>query len=69
MKHNAMDPRLCTSDRTARLTEAQVVAIRRDTRLLKQIAADYHVTMANISKIRRGGNWKWVDENFKDKTK
>ena len=41
----------------AKLTEAKVLAIRNDNRLLKHVAADYGVTAACISDIRRGKTW------------
>lgn len=41
----------------AKLTAAQVVAIRGDKRLQKHIAADYGVTLAAISHIKTGRRW------------
>ena len=42
----------------AKLTDDQVIAIRSDTRFLREIAADYGVTGSMISYIRRRKNWK-----------
>ena len=45
----------------SKLTEKQVLAIRRDTRMRKEIAADYGVSPAAITHIRRGSTWGWLD--------
>jgi len=58
--YNVVDPRRCTFTRMAKLTEKQVRAIRADKRLLREVAADYPVTLTTIGKIRRGEIWKWV---------
>jgi hypothetical protein len=42
---------------TAKLTQAQVDAIRKDTRLQREIAADYGVLQNNISRIKSGKRW------------
>lgn len=42
---------------TAKLTEDQVAAIRKDTRLQKEIAADYGVKENTISRIKSGKRW------------
>ena len=42
----------------AKLTEAQVIAIRNDIRSTKQIAADFNITQAYVLCIRRGLSWK-----------
>jgi hypothetical protein len=39
---------------SCRLTDAQVAAIRLDTRVLRLVAADYPVSLNTIAKIRRG---------------
>ena len=43
-----------------KLTETQVRAILKDTRILKEIAKDYSVTPSLVSKIKRGVVWKHV---------
>ncbi len=44
----------------SKLTVADVLAIRADSRLLREVAADYGVTMSTISSIRRGSSWQHV---------
>jgi len=44
----------------AKLTEADVVAIRADPRPLKVIAEEYGTTKSNISQIRNRKRWKHV---------
>ena len=44
--------------RCGKLSPEQVEAIRRDTRLHREIAADYGVTRSNISYIKNGKSWK-----------
>ena len=44
----------------SKLTEKQVVAIRKDTRLHREIAKDYNVTRSVISGIKRRYSWKHV---------
>lgn len=48
-------------NRRAKLTDAQVIAIRADKRLQKQIAADYGVTLAAISHIKTGRRWAHLE--------
>jgi hypothetical protein len=43
------------------LTIAQVLAIRADTRLLREIAADYGVSTSTVSDIRRRKRWANID--------
>jgi hypothetical protein len=43
-----------------KLTDDNVMAIRKDTRLLKDIAADYGVSIPTISSIRHRRNWKHI---------
>ena len=43
-----------------KLTEAQVIAIRSDTRLLRVIAKEYKVGISQISHIRTGKKWKHI---------
>jgi hypothetical protein len=42
---------------SAKLTEAQVAAIRADARLQREIAADYGVRESAISRIKTGKRW------------
>jgi hypothetical protein len=42
----------------AKLTEAQVIAIRKDPRLISEIAADYAVTRGNIWSIKSRITWE-----------
>ena len=44
----------------AKMTADQVRAIRRDTRLLREIAADYGITSGSVSRIKLRGNWKHI---------
>ena len=41
----------------AKLTKAQVIAIRADTRTQKEIAAEYGVQQSQISRIKNGVRW------------
>lgn len=43
-----------------KLTEPQVVAIYRDTRKTRTIAAEYGVSESNICMIKRGKTWSWL---------
>ena len=47
---------------SARLTEAEVYAIRRDTRRYKQIAHEYGVAVSHVSNIRNRRKWKHLKE-------
>ncbi len=47
---------------TAKLSEDQVRAILRDRRTQRMIAADYGITQANVSIIKRGLGWKHLEE-------
>jgi hypothetical protein len=42
----------------AKLTEIQVLKIRQDARLLREVAKEYKVNIMTISNIRSGKNWK-----------
>lgn len=42
---------------TAKVTEAQVRAIRVDTRILREVAEDYGITLQAVWLIRKGRNW------------
>ena len=46
----------------AKLTEVQVKAILKDTRLHRKIAEDYNIDKSQISRIKRGKTWKHVRE-------
>jgi len=46
----------------AKLTAEQVLRIRNDNRLLKEIAADYGVTLSVISHIKTRRSWKHIQE-------
>jgi len=46
--------------RCAKLTEAQVLAIRADARTQAVIAAEYGVTRENISQIKLLKGWAWL---------
>jgi hypothetical protein len=41
----------------SKLTAAQVEAIRGDTRILREVAADYGVHLSTIQRIRRKRTW------------
>ena len=44
----------------SKLTESQVAAIKKDTRLQREIAADYGVHQVLISRIKTGKAWRHV---------
>lgn len=44
----------------SKLTEKQILAIRKDKRILREIAADYGVGKAQISSIKRLEFWKHI---------
>jgi hypothetical protein len=44
----------------ARLTEADVLAIRSDTRLQRVIAEDYDLTQSTVSQIKHRVRWKHI---------
>ena len=46
----------------AKLTVADVLAIRGDRRLLREIAQDYDISMATVSNVRRRKVWAHVAE-------
>lgn len=46
----------------ARLTEAEVYAIRRDTRRYKQIAYEYGIAVSHVSNIRNRRKWAYLPE-------
>lgn len=50
-----------TDNGRAKLTEAQARSIRGDQRRLREISADYGVSMTVISHIRRGVLWKQLE--------
>ena len=45
----------------AKLTEAQVLAIRRDSRVQQVIADEYGVSQTAISQIKLRKNWGWLN--------
>lgn len=44
----------------AKLTDAQVLAIRDDQRILRLIAQDYGIALSNVSSIKRRLSWAWL---------
>jgi hypothetical protein len=46
----------------SKLTSADVYAIRADTRLLREIAADYGISEGNVSLIKRRKRWAHLPE-------
>jgi hypothetical protein len=44
----------------SKLKENQIIEIRKDKRLLREIAKDYNVSMAVISSIRNGKAWSHI---------
>lgn len=44
----------------AKLTESDVLAIRRDERMRKDIASDYGVSPTAIHHIKTGSTWSWL---------
>lgn len=47
----------------SKLTPADVLIIRADTRNQKAIAADYGVSRGAINNIKNGYNWSWLTES------
>jgi hypothetical protein len=47
---------------SAKITEEDVYAIRRDTRGEKQIAFDYGLSQGQVNRIRRRVKWKHLKE-------
>jgi hypothetical protein len=47
---------------SAKLTEAQARAIRKDPRLGKQVADDYGISVAHVWRIRNRVKWRHLDE-------
>ncbi len=45
---------------SAKLSEAQVLAIRSDGRLQREIAADYGIAQSAVSMIKSGAKWGWL---------
>jgi hypothetical protein len=50
---------------SARLTETEVYAIRRDTRRYKQIAYEYGIAVSHVSNIRNRRKWAHLPEEEK----
>ena len=46
----------------SKLTEEQVLMIRKDTRRHKHIADDYDISPSTISLIKRRKNWAWLED-------
>jgi hypothetical protein len=57
-KGRARGAHLGSSNVNNKLTEAQVIAIRADMRLMREIAQDYGITTSTVSNIRHGQTWK-----------
>lgn len=55
---NRSDDRHGENNPVSKLTNEQVIAIRADTRLQRQIAQDYGVCQQQISRIKRSKDWK-----------
>ncbi len=53
-----------SSHHAAKLTDAQVKAIREDQRSSKQIAKDFDVNDRTIRKIQNGNGWKHIPKNL-----
>ena len=45
----------------AKLTESDVLAIRKDTRKLSEISSHYGISLSNASAIRRRLSWSWLE--------
>ena len=48
----------CEGNSQAKLTAEQVRAIRKDTRACKVVGAEYGLSQAQVSRIRRRVHWK-----------
>lgn len=44
----------------AKLTDAQVLAIKSDPRICRLVALDYGISLSNVSYIKRGTTWGWL---------
>jgi hypothetical protein len=49
-----------TAHPRAKLTEAQVLAIRADTRLRREIAKEYNIIVSHVDSIRHRQSWKHI---------
>ena len=47
-------------NRNSKLTPKQVIAIREDARIQKDIANDYGISFKTVSKIKLGQRWGWL---------
>lgn len=50
------------SDLNARLTPDIVMAIKSDQRILKDIARDYGISAAHVSRLKSGRRWPHLTE-------
>jgi len=46
----------------SKLTEAEVLAIRADTRIQREIAAEYGIDSTTVSRIKRRETWYWLED-------
>jgi hypothetical protein len=58
-QHRSCQINACRS-RPRKLTEAQARTIKQDVRKLREIAADYGVSISAIHDIRTGRSWGWL---------
>lgn len=54
------------ANRQAKLTEKEVLAIRRDTRMLTEVAYAYRVSPAHVWRIRNRLKWAYLEEKPND---
>jgi len=45
----------------SKLTEADVRAIRNDTRKLTEIAAEFGISFQHVSALKKGTKWRWLE--------
>jgi hypothetical protein len=53
---------------SAKLTAAQVRAVRQDTRIGKLVAADYGIAASQVWRIRNCMKWRHLDEEKQPRT-
>jgi hypothetical protein len=51
-----------TRNSSCKLTEAEVLAIRADTRFQSEIAAEYGIKQSTVSRIKRRKIWYWLED-------
>lgn len=62
MEDRLLDSTDCKGTKNGRckLTQAQVIAIRNDPRIIKDIAKNYGIHWSSVSDIKTGRSWSWL---------